>query len=242
MNLKTSRSLHAASVVTIGVFCLRAEAGFANASFHLGGGTFSNLGNATGWRFTPTSDIIVNELGYFDADQDGLAESHEVGLFRVSDGAALGGTTILAGFGSPLIGDSRFEPTPTPMELTAGVEYYLLANNNLIDDFVFGQGNVGFAPQIDWLGFVEGSANDFSDPIFFGRGVPGNLGPNFLIVPGLACPWDCDGGESIDGTVGIVDFLTLLAQWGGPGSCDFDGGGVGINDFLELLANWGPCP
>ncbi len=48
----------------------------------------------------------------------------------------------------------------------------------------------------------------------------------------LPCPWDCDGGESTDGTVGIVDFLTLLAQWGGPGSCDFDGGGVGINDFL----------
>ncbi len=56
------------------------------------------------------------------------------------------------------------------------------------------------------------------------------------------CPWDCDGGESTDGTVGIVDFLTLLTQWGSTGSCDFDGGGVGINDFLELLANWGSCP
>ncbi len=53
------------------------------------------------------------------------------------------------------------------------------------------------------------------------------------------CPWDC--GDN-DGTVGIVDFLALLAQWGGPGSCDIDGGGVGITDFLELLANWGPCP
>ena len=57
-----------------------------------------------------------------------------------------------------------------------------------------------------------------------------------------ACPWDCDSAESNDGTVGIVDFLALLSQWGGPGSCDFDGGGVGITDFLELLANWGPCP
>ncbi len=45
-----------------------------------------------------------------------------------------------------------------------------------------------------------------------------------------------------DGTVGIVDFLALLAQCGSPGSCDFDGGGVGINDFLALLANWGTCP
>ncbi len=56
----------------------------------------------------------------------------------------------------------------------------------------------------------------------------------------MTCPWDC-GGDN-DDAVGIVDFLALLAQWGGPGSCDFDGGGVGIVDFLKLLANWGPCP
>jgi predicted outer membrane repeat protein len=54
------------------------------------------------------------------------------------------------------------------------------------------------------------------------------------------CPWDC--ANPGDGFVGISDFLLLLAQWGGPGTCDFDGGGVGITDFLELLANWGPCP
>ncbi len=56
----------------------------------------------------------------------------------------------------------------------------------------------------------------------------------------VPCPWDCSGGG--DGTVGISDFLLLLAQWGGPGTCDVDGGGIGITDFLALLANWGPCP
>ena len=56
----------------------------------------------------------------------------------------------------------------------------------------------------------------------------------------VPCPWDCAGDN--DGSVGITDFLALLAQWGTPGSCDFDGGNVGINDFLEILANWGPCP
>ncbi len=55
----------------------------------------------------------------------------------------------------------------------------------------------------------------------------------------VQCPWDCADG---DGTVGINDFLALLAQWDTPGSCDFDGGGGGITDFLALLANWGPCP
>ena len=55
-----------------------------------------------------------------------------------------------------------------------------------------------------------------------------------------ACPWDC--GDPTDEQVGIVDFLTLLAQWGSPGACDFDGDSVGITDFLKLLAHWGPCP
>ncbi|MHC4082060.1 MAG: hypothetical protein ACYSU2_12135, partial [Planctomycetota bacterium] len=56
----------------------------------------------------------------------------------------------------------------------------------------------------------------------------------------VECPWDLDGS----GTVGITDFLDLLAQWGTDpgGPPDFDGGGVGVTDFLELLAHWGPCP
>jgi hypothetical protein len=58
-----------------------------------------------------------------------------------------------------------------------------------------------------------------------------------LAVP--PCPLDCGDG---DGTVGVVDFLALLAQWGTEGTCDADGGGVSVTDFLLLLAAWGPCP
>ncbi len=69
----------------------------------------------------------------------------------------------------------------------------------------------------------------------------GNVDPT---VPDMgaeeSCPWDCEPAP--DGDVGITDFLAMLALWGGPGSCDFDGGGVGITDFLDLLTNWGPCP
>jgi hypothetical protein len=57
---------------------------------------------------------------------------------------------------------------------------------------------------------------------------------------GSACPWDCQAAP--DGSVGIADLLDLLAQWGGPGACDVDGGGVGVGDLLALLANWGSCP
>jgi hypothetical protein len=60
--------------------------------------------------------------------------------------------------------------------------------------------------------------------------------------PGVACPGDCG---TQDGTVDIQDLLSLLAQWGGAGSCDLapagGDGSIDINDLLELLASWGPC-
>ncbi len=53
---------------------------------------------------------------------------------------------------------------------------------------------------------------------------------------------------NMDGTVGILDLLLLLAAWGPcpdpPDACpaDLNGDGtVGILDLLTLLANWGPC-
>jgi bacillopeptidase F len=58
---------------------------------------------------------------------------------------------------------------------------------------------------------------------------------------GSECTADIDG----DGSVGILDLLTLLDAWGeNPGHpADLDGdGNVGINDLLMLLADWGPCP
>ena len=69
----------------------------------------------------------------------------------------------------------------------------------------------------------------------------GISGVSFSGCPGgPVCPWDCGDG---DGQVAIVDLLALLAQWGGPGPCDFDGNGaVDIVDLLKLLANWGACP
>lgn len=52
------------------------------------------------------------------------------------------------------------------------------------------------------------------------------------------CPADLDG----DGSVGIQDFLAVLASWGTAGG-DVDGDrDTGIQDLLSLLAAWGECP
>jgi hypothetical protein len=170
------------SILTLGLAALPVQAELINASFHKGGGTFFNFSRATGWAFTPTTDIVVSQLGIFDADQDGLAESHNVGLFLLADGTPLATTTISSGFGSPLVGDSRFEPVD-PVALTAGTDYYLLADNNDIDQYVFGDGAVGYAPEITWLGFGDSSSDSIFDTFTLLGGQPGNLGPNFQYVP-----------------------------------------------------------
>jgi subtilisin family serine protease len=69
---------------------------------------------------------------------------------------------------------------------------------------------------------------------------------NELAVASDPCPGDIDG----DGSVGVTDFLAILAAWGTcpdpcPPSCPADLDGdceVGVTDFLALLAVWGDCP
>jgi len=46
------------------------------------------------WAFTTTHDIVATELGYYDADGDGLSADHAVGLFRASDGSMVISTIV----------------------------------------------------------------------------------------------------------------------------------------------------
>jgi hypothetical protein len=75
-------------------------------------------------------------------------------------------------------------------------------------------------------------------------GAPGHdVGGGFYGFQGFG---GCSGPGDIndDGTIGVNDFLDLLAAWGpNPGHpADLDDNDVvGITDFLVLLAHWGPC-
>ncbi|MEE8458277.1 MAG: PQQ-binding-like beta-propeller repeat protein, partial [Phycisphaerales bacterium] len=75
---------------------------------------------------------------------------------------------------------------------------------------------------------------------FTSNGAPGQLYAVRFAAGEAACPADLDGS----GTVGIEDFLALLALWGPCAGCaaDLDGdGAVTITDLLAVLAAWGLC-
>lgn len=89
--------------------------------------------NAFGWRFTPTGDIDVSELGFFDETSlpggtgAGLSQSHDVGIFRVSDSNLLASVTVPAGPVADLDSHFRYMPLASPLWLTGGVTYVVAA-------------------------------------------------------------------------------------------------------------------
>lgn len=135
--------------------------------------------------------------------------------------------------------------TPTTLDLTRGPNHkgaWAVVPTSPQGDpfnpaFVAGDGRALIAQlaTVDGTGF-EGLLNIH----YLSGGVLHNTSVKFSHII-AECPWDLDG----DGAIGVIDFLSGLAQWGTDpgGPPDFDGDGdVGILDFLELLVHWGPCP
>lgn len=92
------------------------------AGQYLGGGTLSNFSRATGFRFTVATPVTVTALGLWDENGDGLADLHEVGIFRRTDLSTVATAVVPAGTAASLIDGSRFVAI-SPVTLQAGVEY-----------------------------------------------------------------------------------------------------------------------
>jgi hypothetical protein len=76
-----------------------------------------------GFQFITNAPITVTALGFYDYHKDGLAASHDVGIYN-SSGTLLVSTTVLTA--DPLISFFRFH-TIAPYTLPAGQHYYIMA-------------------------------------------------------------------------------------------------------------------
>jgi hypothetical protein len=143
--------------------------------------TGSSLGNppfTLGWEFTVTQDMLATGLGLFDDSQNGLVESHDMGIFS-STGTLLRSATIAAGTGAPLINQFRYVSI-APLYLNAGQTYRVGAVfTSGSDPNLFPGEPVNFAtvPGITFNGnrFVAGAT--LADPTF-GTIDPAYFGPN----------------------------------------------------------------
>lgn len=92
----------------------------------------------TGSQFTVgPQNLLVLQLGVYDAGGDGLGVAHQVGIWRVSDQVLVVSATVPSGAVPPLIEDWRFTPV-TAFTLTANTAYRIGAVNEIADGSPFG--------------------------------------------------------------------------------------------------------
>ncbi len=134
-----------------------------------------------GFRFTPTININVTALGYYDANQDGLALAHPVAIYQYDTQTQLALATVDQA--STLEGSFRWAPI-TPLRLTAGVSYLVAGYHpgNTNEDFAAtpDDRNVTIPSQITYQGYtyvlggstVQFTTTPYRDNFTF-------FGPNF---------------------------------------------------------------
>lgn len=148
-----------------------------------------------GWEFTPSSDVWVGELGFFDMDLDGLNRAHEIGIWDDSEQLLVSATVGTLG---TLSGEYRYVSVQ-PILLQAGESFVIGATVPMSqmysvytlssDDFYpstsveIVPGNIVSSPGIDLAHMNRFAEYDPYGPLTF----PGQHKPSFTvpILPGV---------------------------------------------------------
>ena len=148
---------------------------------------FNGTDQTLGWSFTPTSNISVTELGFWDSTPGTpLGQTHQVGLWTTG-GTLLASTTIQTT--SPLFGEFRFEAI-TSVALTAGISYLIGATyyGPFLDIYRSSASSITMASEITFNGAARsGSSSGFAAPTTVTAG-NGRFGPNFEFTNTSAVP------------------------------------------------------
>jgi hypothetical protein len=133
----------------------------------------------TGWMFSSANPLTVTALGYYDSGGDGLADTHDVGIFT-SGGVLLVSTTVPSGTAGTLESAWRFVDI-APYLLPAGS--YVIAGTTVDTsaDPITTFGNITLAVGLTLLDhglYVSGS--DLAFPTEPGNGY---YNANFLFDP-----------------------------------------------------------
>jgi hypothetical protein len=143
-------------------------------------------GATLGWEFTVNSPITVTQLGVFDAGQDGLADSHPVGIFDLGANLLVSGTVTTA---DPLTNQFRYiNVAPTP--LNAGQTYRIggFYPTGADTDRIQAHG-FSTAPEIQFTDGYGVNTGVLAFPSTKDSGVnPGSFGPNFQFVAAVPEP------------------------------------------------------
>lgn len=158
-----------------------------------GGSQFSSFnsdGDTVGWFFTVNDPIVVTDLGFWDADQDGLDGRHEVGIWDTATETLLASTFVQDGTASPLVGEWRYESIPNlslaPGDYVIGAYYH--PSGGPVDNYISGASGIQTGSEITFTASAVddnpagGGPYDFTYPRTQGA-ASGRFGPNFQYIP-----------------------------------------------------------
>jgi hypothetical protein len=183
--MSRTRSIAAAAVVALGLAAASAQAAPAIVNFTLGSSfTGFSSDETVGWTFRVAAGpgVAVTALGWWDANQDDLLASHQVGIWNTA-GILLGTATVNPG--DSLTGQFRYASLSAPLVL-AGGQTYIIGGRDLVsdgDNYSSSNGALTMDPQIT---FLQAARTDiglgFSVPTIFNANSGGRFGPNFMLT------------------------------------------------------------
>jgi hypothetical protein len=194
MNVSTRASILLAAMLLATWVCSSASGASVPVADYASGpttvghtGQNGNSSHTLGWTFTANANLLVTGFGYYDDGDDGLLESHQVGIFD-SAGDLLSSTLVPSGLSATLVSNFRYEPI-TQFVLAAGSTYTIGASigADASDPVLY---NVSGLTSIAGVGIPSGASRftelgSFTDLTYptnsFPVGNPYNVyfGPNF---------------------------------------------------------------
>jgi hypothetical protein len=157
-----------------------------------GGAGLHSDGTTIGWKFNVLNDVVVNGLGWFDENLDGLANSHHIGIWGPT-GVLLADVTVPAGTVASLDGQFRTAAI-APIALPVGSGYIVGGLSSASDSERMACGNPDASsvcyPQLmqsldSRVQYVSAnysaSLPSLSRPTFVGVSSQGYYGPSFSV-------------------------------------------------------------
>jgi hypothetical protein len=136
-----------------------------------------------GWRFdVGPSAISVTHLGYFDHAQNGLSESHQVGIWE-GDGDLVAQAVVASS--DSLVGNFRFTLISS-VTLQPNTRYFIGADSaGGLDNVIAGAGGAApvLASEISAIQATLSNGSGFSAPLSDAALNHGVVGPNFQFTP-----------------------------------------------------------
>jgi hypothetical protein len=173
------------SIAALGFVLILGRGGRADVAAFTFTGVTNDATNGAwslGYEFQVNAPITVTQLGFYDSGQDGLAESHAVGIYDLSQNLLVSGT-VDAGTTDALVGFFRYKAVdPTLL----GVGTYVIAAASGTENYTWDPIGLSSAPEVTWVEdrYLFGSVLAF--PADGPNGRIGIFGPNFEFGPAVS--------------------------------------------------------